>query len=126
MIAEAEEANHRIPKDIIIDHPRSTLHGYEYSVALNLFGVNNGKNHSANIRIDYVAMVMLMFQGESRAPNVTQAMIDWEMAAFEWVKHNGTKQFPNLFIDCMGDKVCHSLLLHHYLTHMCYRFWDER
>uniref|UniRef100_F1KY89 Niemann-Pick C1 protein n=1 Tax=Ascaris suum TaxID=6253 RepID=F1KY89_ASCSU len=39
MIMEAQRANKLPLQNVIIDHPKSTIHGYQYSVAQHLFGV---------------------------------------------------------------------------------------
>uniref|UniRef100_A0A0N5ANG5 SSD domain-containing protein n=1 Tax=Syphacia muris TaxID=451379 RepID=A0A0N5ANG5_9BILA len=116
-------------KSYIIDHPKSIYQDYEVSVALNLFGIERKKVDDTFLlnssqwsnstlsktitaadsvrygnRLKHVEMISLIFYASSSSSNVTNILARWENEVFEWAK-NSSREFPELIIDVLGDKV---------------------
>uniref|UniRef100_A0A1I8AUF8 SSD domain-containing protein n=1 Tax=Steinernema glaseri TaxID=37863 RepID=A0A1I8AUF8_9BILA len=102
----------KVLKNIVIDHPKCIYEGYRYSVAQHLFGVEKRWNATAEPvdmgdvgnRLEKVAMVMLLFYAEAPDANITNILSTWESDVFDWVRQE-TPEFPEFFVDVMGDKV---------------------
>ncbi|VDD85920.1 unnamed protein product [Enterobius vermicularis] len=55
-------------------------------------------------RLEHVEMISLIFYAAAPNANVTNILARWENEVFEWAK-NTSREFPELTIDVLGDKV---------------------
>lgn len=135
LILEAERSKKAPPYNVIIDHPKSTIHGFQYSVAQHLFGVkrryrayeddlNNQSPENVTRNGEKGDTVLRIPKGDysysNRLEHVTMIMLlfyadvpdaDTTNIVTQWENEvfewvsAGAPHFPDLSVDVIGDKV---------------------
>uniref|UniRef100_A0A0N4Z5X7 SSD domain-containing protein n=1 Tax=Parastrongyloides trichosuri TaxID=131310 RepID=A0A0N4Z5X7_PARTI len=94
----------------ILSWPKSYKYGFEFNVAMHLFGAKLKSNFSSIKndfnRIENVEMIALHFYANYPNDNITNIVTEWEQAVYDYLKSGQIKNdFPSLDVNVLGDKI---------------------
>uniref|UniRef100_A0A0N5C792 SSD domain-containing protein n=1 Tax=Strongyloides papillosus TaxID=174720 RepID=A0A0N5C792_STREA len=103
---ESFKKNGKYSGKYILSWPKSYKLGFEFNVAMHLFGVKlKDKNDGFN-NIDNVEMIALHFYANYPNDNITNIVTEWEQGVYNYLKSKKViEDFPTIDVNVLGDKI---------------------
>uniref|UniRef100_A0A0K0EE49 SSD domain-containing protein n=1 Tax=Strongyloides stercoralis TaxID=6248 RepID=A0A0K0EE49_STRER len=103
---ETFNKNGKYSNKYILSWPKSYKLGFEFNVAMHLFGVKLKKINDGFNKIKSVEMIALHFYANYPNDNITNIVTEWEQAVYNYLKSKKIiNDFPTIDVNVLGDKI---------------------